>query len=344
MRVGLVGASGYTGAELARILSNHPRVELTVATSRQHAGVPLAQVFPHLQGRVDIVCEDVVIDALPERADLFFLAVPHQTAMSMVPKFLEAGRKVVDLSADFRIRDAATYEAWYQPHSSAQYLDEAVYGLPELYRDKVRQARLVANPGCYPTSVILALAPLLKAGVIDPDTLIVDSKSGVSGAGRGASVGSLYCEMGEGFKAYKVAEHRHTPEIEQELSVLAGRPVVLSFTPHLLPTSRGILSTIYAKTTGGLSEGTVVKLYDEFYRGEQFVRICAKGNYPATQFVRGSNFCDIGFKLDPRTDRIVVLSAIDNLVKGAAGQAVQNMNLLCGFPEGEGLAQMPLFP
>ncbi|MDH3359590.1 MAG: N-acetyl-gamma-glutamyl-phosphate reductase, partial [Desulfobulbaceae bacterium] len=215
IKVGLVGASGYTGAELARILCNHPQVELTVATSRQYAGKPLSDVFPHLRGKVDLVCEDVVAGELMDRADLFFLAVPHKTAMDLVPSFLEAGKKVVDLSADFRIHDAAVYEEWYQPHSATQYLEEAVYGLPELYRDKISAARLVANPGCYPTSVALGLAPLLKAGVVDPTNLIIDSKSGVSGAGRGANVGSLYCEMGEGFKAYGVGAHRHTPEIEQ---------------------------------------------------------------------------------------------------------------------------------
>jgi len=344
IRVGLVGASGYTGSELARILCNHPQVEITVATSRQYAGVPLSQVFPHLQGKVDIVCEDIEMARLPERADLFFLAVPHQTAMALVPAFLDAGRKVVDLSADFRIRDASVYEEWYQPHSAAGLLSEAVYGLPELYRQQVRSARLVANPGCYPTSIILGLAPLLKAGVVDLDSLVCDSKSGVSGAGRGANVGSLYCEMGEGFKAYKVGEHRHTPEIEQEVSALAGQPVALSFTPHLLPMSRGILSTIYAKTVAGLTDATVAGLYEEAYGTEPFVRLCPPGSYPATQYVRGSNFCDIGFKLDRRTGRIVVLSAIDNLVKGAAGQAVQNMNLVCGFPEEEGLGQAPLFP
>lgn len=344
IRVGLVGASGYTGAELGRILCNHKQVKLTVATSRQHAGTPLAEVFPHLRGKVDIVCEDVVVDQLMDRADLFFLAVPHKTAMELVPKFIEAGKKVVDLSADFRIHDASVYEAWYQPHSAAQYLAEAVYGLPELYRDKIAAARLVANPGCYPTSIILGLAPLLKAGVVDPETLVVDSKSGVSGAGRGANVGSLYCEMGEGFKAYKVGEHRHTPEIEQEISLLAGKSVVISFTPHLLPMSRGILSTIYADLKGKHDEAAIRKLYADFYQNEAFVRLCPAGDFPATQFVRGSNCCDIGFKVDKRTGRIVIVSVIDNLVKGAAGQAVQNMNLLCGFPEGEGLSQAPLFP
>lgn len=344
IRVGLVGASGYTGAELARILCNHPQAELTVATSRQYAGKPLAEVFPHLRGKMDLVCENVVADQLMERADLFFLAVPHKTAMELVPSFLEAGKKVVDLSADFRIHDASVYEAWYQPHSASQYLGEAVYGLPELYRQKIAAARLVANPGCYPTSVILALAPLLQAGVVDPSTLVIDSKSGVSGAGRGANVGSLYCEMGEGFKAYKVGAHRHTPEIEQEISLLAGQEVVVSFTPHLLPMSRGILSTTYATLDNGQDAASVRALYEDFYGQEPFVRLCPEGDFPATQFVRGSNCCDIGFKVDPRTGRIVIVSVIDNLVKGAAGQAVQNMNLLCGFPEGEGLAQAPLFP
>jgi len=344
LKIGIVGASGYTGEELARILSRHPGVELTVATSRQFAGQKLGDVFPNLRSIVDITLEDLGPDELVSRADLFFTAVPHQTAMDIVPKLLEAGRKVVDLSADFRISDAAVYEEWYQAHSAPEYLEQAVYGLPEINREKIEKSSLVANPGCYPTSIILGTAPLIKGGLIDAETIIADSKSGTSGAGRAAQVGSLFCEVADGFRAYKVGEHRHTPEIEQEISLLAGKQVNISFTPHLLPISRGILSTVYATLNKGADGASVAAAYDEFYRDEYFVRLCPAGNYPATQYVRGSNFCDIGFKADPRTGRLVILSAIDNLVKGASGQAVQNMNLMCGFAESEGLGVAPLFP
>jgi N-acetyl-gamma-glutamyl-phosphate reductase len=344
LRVGIIGSSGYTGVELARILSTHPEVELTVATSRQYAGKHLSEVFPSLRKRVDLVCENPAADELADRADFFFTAVPHKTAMDIVPPLLAAGKKVVDLSADFRIRDIAVYEQWYQPHSSAELVNEAVYGLPELYRDQVKNARLVANPGCYPTSITLGLAPLLRAKLIDPSTLIIDSKSGTSGAGRGANVGSLFCEVADGFRAYKVGgTHRHIPEIEQELSVLAGEPVTISFTPHLLPISRGILSSMYAAAPGA-DEQEIQQLYEKTYADEPFVRICPQGSFPATQYVRGSNCCDIGIKLDPRTGRIIVLSAIDNIAKGASGQAVQNMNLMNGFAETCGLLGAPFFP
>ncbi len=344
MRVGIVGASGYTGVELARLICAINGVKLTVATSRRHAGRPLAALFPNLKDRVNIVCEDLSAAELTKRADFFFTAVPHRTAMDIVPTLLGAGKKVVDLSADFRLRDAQVYEEWYQVHTAKEYLAEAVYGLPELYRNEIKTARLIANPGCYPTSAILGLAPLLKAGIIEPDTIIVDSKSGASGAGRAAQTGSLFCEVTEGFRAYKVGEHRHTPEIEQEVSMLCGRPVHISFTPHLLPVARGILSTIYAQTIEPVTEDDVGNIYNDFYNSEHFVRLCPPGIFPATQFVRGSNYCDLGFKLDGRTGRIVILAAIDNLVKGAAGQAVQNMNCMCGFPENQGLEAAPLFP
>jgi len=342
--VGIVGASGYTGVELARLLCHCPDVQLTVATSRQYKGRKLAEVYPNLAGLVDIVCEDLSAEELAERADLFFTAVPHQTAMAIVPDLLAAGKKVVDLSADFRLHDAAVYEKWYQAHTAQEYLAEAVYGLPELHRQKITAARLVANPGCYPTSVILGLAPLLKAGVVDTETIIADSKSGTSGAGRTAQTGTLFCEVTEGFKAYKVGAHRHTPEMEQEIGELCRKQVTISFTPHLLPISRGILSTIYAKLTGSMTDTEVHEMYSDFYKDETFVRVCEPGSFPATQFVRGSNFCDIGLKIDGRTGRIIILSAIDNLVKGAAGQAVQNMNLMCNLPETAGLLTVPLFP
>ena len=344
INVGIVGASGYTGVELARVLYNCPDVNLAVATSRQYKGKKLAEVYPNLAGMVDIACEDLSTEELIDRADLFFTAVPHQTAMGIVPDLLNAGKKVVDLSADFRLHDAEIYEKWYQKHTAQEYLAEAVYGLPELYRQQIANARLVANPGCYPTSVILGLAPLLQAGVVEPATIIVDSKSGASGAGRLAQTGTLFCEVADGFKAYKVGAHRHTPEMEQEISLLCKKAVAISFTPHLLPISRGILSTIYAKLTGPMSDSEVNDVYKSFYKDETFVRLCNPGNYPATQFVKGSNYCDIGVKIDNRTGRIIILSAIDNLVKGAAGQAVQNMNLMCNLPETRGLLAVPLFP
>lgn len=344
IRVAIVGASGYTGVELTRILSRHPEVELVGVTSRQHAGKELATVFPSLRGVTALLCEDVSPEELAGRADCIFTAVPHQTAMNLVPLYLAAGCKVVDLSADFRIHDAAVYEQWYQAHTATELLPEAAYGLPELHRAAIAGSRLVANPGCYPTSAILGLAPLLREGLIDPSTLIIDSKSGTSGAGRGALVGSLFCEVADGFRAYKVGEHRHTPEIEQELSLLCKQEVKVSFTPHLVPMSRGILSTIYAKTVKTLDQNALHSLYQSFYEGEYFVRVLPAGAIPATQFVRGSNFCDIGFKYDPRTGRVIILSAIDNLVKGAAGQAVQNMNLMYGLAEKTGLELVPLFP
>ncbi len=345
LTVGIVGASGYTGVELARILATHPQVRLTVATSRQYDGKPLAEVFPNLRKRVDLVCENLGVEQLVDRADFFFTAVPHKTAMDMVPGLLAAGKKVVDLSADFRLRDPEVYETWYQKHTSPHLITEAAYGLPELYRKQVSAARLTANPGCYPTSIILALAPLLRHGLIDPATLIIDSKSGTSGAGRAANVGTLFCEVTDGFRAYKVGgSHRHLPEIEQELSAAAGRPVTVSFTPHLLPLSRGILSTSYASLTAQGKAADLQQLYEDTYADEPFVRVLPEGTLPATQYVRGSNCCDIALQRDRRTGRVIVLSAIDNIVKGASGQAVQNMNLMCGFAETEGLLGAPFFP
>lgn len=345
LNVAIIGASGYTGVELARILCNHPEVRLTAATSRQYAGQALSQVFPSLRQKTDLVCENLSTDELCGRADFFFTAVPHKTAMDIVPALLAAGKKVVDLSADFRLRDVAVYEEWYQKHSAADLLKEAVYGLPELYRERIRSSRLIANPGCYPTSIILALAPLLKGAVIDPRSIIADSKSGTSGAGRAAQVGSLFCEVADGFRAYKVGgTHRHTPEIEQEINTFLPEPVRISFTPHLLPISRGILSTIYAQLHPEIQHADVTQLYEKMYAQEPFVRILPDNNFPATQYVRGSNFCDLGFKIDTRTGRIIIMSAIDNIVKGAAGQAVQNMNLMCGFTETAGLEGAPFFP
>jgi N-acetyl-gamma-glutamyl-phosphate reductase len=345
INVGIIGSSGYTGAELARILCNHPEVRITVVTSRQNAGRPLSEIFPSLRGKVDLICENLSPAELCKKADFFFTAVPHKTAMDLVPDLLATGKKVVDLSADYRLRNVSIYEEWYQPHSSSQLLGEAVYGLPELYRHSISGARLVANPGCYPTSIILGLAPLLKAGAVVAQTIIADSKSGTSGAGRAAQTGSLFCEVHDGFRPYKVGRaHRHTPEIEQELGALAGADVHISFTPHLLPISRGILSTVYASLVPGFDREKIDALYYNQYRNEPFIRLLKEDSFPATQYVRGSNFCDISYKIDHTTNRIIVMSAIDNIVKGASGQAVQNMNLMQGFEETSGLTTVPLFP
>ncbi len=345
LRVAIIGASGYTGGELVRLLSSHPDVSVTAATSRQHEGKPLSSIYPHLQQRTDLVCTNPSPAELAELADFYFCAVPHQAAMALVPGLIEAGRKVVDLSADFRFRDVAVYEQWYQPHSAPELAAAAVYGLPELYRERIRSAELVGNPGCYPTGIILALAPLLQAGIIDTDSIIIDAKSGTSGAGRGAGQATLYCEITDGFRAYKVGgQHRHTPEIEQHLSDCAARPVTVTFTPHLLPVSRGILSTIYATLATSADEVQLRELLYQRYREEPFIRILDRGQQPATQYVRGSNHCDIALTLEERTNRVILTAAIDNLVKGAAGQAVQNMNLMCGFTETTGLNQVPLFP
>jgi len=344
INIAIIGASGYTGAELTRILSNHPQANLSVATSRQYAGKNLSEVFPHLRTKTDLQCEDLTLDEICERADMIFTAVPHKTAMNIVPQLLQKNKKVIDLSADFRIRDVGIYEEWYQPHSAAAYIDKATYGLPELHRQKIQNSDLVANPGCYPTSIILALAPLLKNNIIRHESIIADSKSGTSGAGRAASVATLYCEVADGFKPYKVASHRHTPEIEQELSLLAGNQIMLSFTPHLLPISRGILSTVYAELRENITSGRINEIYQESYENEPFIRYLGENCPPATQYVRGSNFCDLSYTLDQRTNRIIVMSAIDNIVKGASGQAVQNMNLMLGFDEQEGLSGVPFFP
>lgn len=345
LKVAVVGASGYTGVELVRILHNHPEVAVTTVTSEQSSGKTLSDVFPSLRGRYDTVLEPLIPEKIAEKVDIIFTALPHKAAMAVVPAFLDAGKIVVDLSADYRLQDPAVYAAWYEPHQNPNLLSEAVYGLPELRREEITAARLVANPGCYPTSIILGLMPLLKAGLIDTASIIADSKSGVSGAGRGAKVDSLYCEVNEGFKAYGVGGvHRHIPEIEQELSLLAGVKTIISFTPHLVPMDRGILSTVYAVPKKSMNAAALHALFEEQYDGEAFVRILPLGQFPSTGFVRGSNFCDIGVTVDQRSGRIIVVSAIDNLVKGAAGQAVQNMNIVCDFPEVMGLELMPLYP
>jgi N-acetyl-gamma-glutamyl-phosphate reductase len=345
LNVAIVGASGYTGLELIRILHCHPEVAVTCLTSEQSAGRKISDVFPTLRGRCDLVLENLEPVRVAEKADIIFTALPHKAAMEVVPTFLKLGKHVIDLSADYRLHDPDVYGAWYEPHLNPANLKKAVYGLPEIRRAKIKGTRLVANPGCYPTSIILALAPLLKSGSINLSEIIADSASGVTGAGRSAKVDSLYCEVNEGYKAYGVGGvHRHTPEIEQELSLLAGEGLQVTFTPHLVPMDRGILSTVYARPHKPTSTEKLLAVYNDFYRGEPFVRVLPQGCLPSTAFVRGSNFCDLSPVVDARTGRIIIVSAIDNLVKGASGQAVQNMNIVCGFPETMGLDGLALFP
>jgi N-acetyl-gamma-glutamyl-phosphate reductase len=344
VKVAVYGASGYTGLELMRILARHPGVELTYVTSREYQGRPVAEVFPALADIVKLSFVEPDPAAIASATEVVFLAVPHKTAMEVVPKFLAAGVRVLDLSADFRFRDQAVYEAWYQPHSAPELLAEAVYGLPELHQNKIRTARLVGNPGCYPTCVILGLAPLVKGRLVHPDTLIADCKSGVTGAGRGANLGTSFSEVTDCLRAYKVGDHRHTPEMEQELSLLAGKTAKITFTPHLVPLSRGILGTLYAQLVNPLTDDEVRKVYRAFYRDQPFVRLMPPGTWPSTQQVRASNYCDLAFKVDQERGRITVVSAIDNLTRGASGLAVYNFNLMAGFPETLGLDLVPLAP
>ena len=344
-KIAIVGSSGYTGGELFRILLGHPRVTVTAVTSEKSAGRPITSIFPHLLGLTDLVCEAFEPEAIARKAELAFLALPHVTAQEAAYHLFKLGLKVVDLSADYRLSDPAVYEKWYEhTHQHPELLKKAVYGLPELYREKIKNAALIANPGCYPTSAILGLAPLLKGKMVDTASIVIDSKSGVSGAGRSPALAQHYPEANEGFMAYKVGSHRHTPEIEQELSLLAGERITVSFTPHLVPMNRGILTTIYAGLSQAIDIARLHAAYAEFYKNEVFVRLLPIGQFPNVRNMRGANFCDIGVHVDPRTNRAVVVTAIDNLVKGAAGQAVQNMNLMLGFEETEGLRFAGLFP
>lgn len=343
MRAAVVGATGYAGAETVRILAGHPDVRLSMLTSRQHAGTSFDSVYPALSGHVDLACEAYDPKRICDAADVVFTALPHKLPMELVPELLEKGKKVVDLSADFRFRSLEAYERHYQPHSAPELLDRAVYGLSEIYRDAVRGADLVGNPGCYPTCILLPLVPLLKAGLVDRRSLVSDAKSGVSGAGRSPAVGTLYAEVTESFKAYKVAAHRHNPEIDEILSREAGEPVHLTFVPHLVPMSRGMLATTYAALSGDADEEKIRECLVDAYAGAPFVRLCEGGRLPETRHVRATNYCDIGFRVDATAGRLVLISAIDNLVKGAAGQAVQNMNLMMGLAEMAGLDGTP-FP
>ena len=342
IKAAVVGATGYTGLELVRILSTHKDVDLTAVTSRSKSATLFSEIFPSFKNIVSLEIEEFDAAAIARVADLAFVALPHGSAMDVVASLLSEGLRVVDLSADFRFSSLSTYEHWYGSHSHPDLLKEAVYGLPELNREMISTARLVANPGCYPTSVILPLVPLLKERYIAKEGIVANSASGASGAGRSASLPNIYCEINDSFKAYKVGEHRHTPEIEELLSSAAGDDLAITFTPHLLPMNRGICSTITAKLQRDLSTKEILKSLEDFYRNDEFVRLCHEGTYPDTADVRGSNYCDIGIKVDERTGMLVVVSVIDNLVKGAAGQAVQNMNIMFGIDEREGLHHVPL--
>ena len=350
IRAGIIGATGYAGNELVRILMGHKEVEIKWYGSRSYIDKKYAEVYQNMFEIVDDVCLDDNMDELASQVDVIFTATPQGFLAGVLTEDILNKVKIIDLSADFRIKDVSVYEKWYKiEHKSPQFIEEAVYGLCEINRDKVKGARLIANPGCYTTCSILTAYPLVKEGMIDPNTLIIDAKSGTSGAGHGAKLPNLFCEVNENMKAYGVTNHRHTPEIEEQLGYAAGKEIVVNFTPHLVPMNRGILATEYAtlvkKADGSLPSYKEVKaVYDKYYAKEKFVRVLEKDVCPETKWVEGSNYVDVNFKIDERTGRIVMMGALDNLVKGAAGQAVQNMNLLFGFDEAEGLNMVPMFP
>lgn len=350
VKVGIIGATGYAGNELVRLLMGHKDVEIKWYGSRSYIDKKYAEVYQNMFEIVEDNCLDDNMEELASKVDVIFTATPQGFLAGVLTEEILSRVKIIDLSADFRIKDVKTYEKWYKiEHKSPQFIEEAVYGLCEINRDKVKGARLIANPGCYTTCSILTAYPLVKEGLIDPDTLIIDAKSGTSGAGRGAKLPNLFCEVNENMKAYGVTNHRHTPEIEEQLGYAAGKEIMVNFTPHLVPMNRGILATEYAalnkKADGTLpTYGEVKAIYDKYYKNEKFVRVLEKDVCPETKWVEGSNYVDVNFKIDERTGRIVMMGALDNLVKGVAGQAVQNMNLLFGFDEAEGLNLVPMFP
>ncbi len=350
VKAGIIGATGYAGGELVRLLIQHRDVEIVWYGSRSYIDKKYASVYGNMFQIVDAVCMDDNMEQLADMVDVIFTATPQGLCAALVNEEILKKVKIIDLSADFRIKDVSTYEKWYGiEHKSPQYIEEAVYGLCEINRESVKGARIVANPGCYTTCSILTAYPLVKEGLIDPHTLIIDAKSGTSGAGRGAKVNNLYCEVNENIKAYGVTTHRHTPEIEEQLGYAAGEEILINFTPHLVPMNRGILATEYAslkkKADGTLPTYEEIKaVYDKYYDKEKFVRVLEKDVCPETKWVEGSNYVDVNFKIDERTGRIIMMGALDNLVKGAAGQAVQNMNLLFGLEESEGLDLVPMFP
>ena len=345
IKVGIIGATGYAGSELVRILLGHKDVEIKWYGSRSYIDKKYASIYQNFFQLVDANCMDDNMEVLADQVDVIFTATPQGLCASLVNEEILSKVKIIDLSADFRIKDVKVYEEWYKlEHKSPQFIEEAVYGLCEINREDVKKARLVANPGCYTTCSILTCYPLVKEGIIDPNTIIVDAKSGTSGAGRGAKVDNLFCEVNENMKAYGVATHRHTPEIEEQLGYACGEKITINFTPHLVPMNRGILATAYASLKKDVTYEEVKAIYDKYYADEKFVRVLEKDVCPQTKWVEGSNYVDVNFKIDPRTNRSIMMGAIDNLVKGAAGQAVQNMNLMFGLKESEGLELVPMFP
>ncbi len=345
IKIGIIGSTGYAGNELVRLLLQHKEAEIIWYGSRSYIDKKYAEVYANMFQLVEDVCLDDNMEELAKQVDVIFTATPQGLCASLVNEEILSKTKVIDLSADFRIKDKAVYEKWYGiEHKSPQFLEEAVYGLCEVNREQIKKARLVANPGCYPTCSFLTIYPLVKEGIIDPNTIIIDAKSGTSGAGRGAKVNNLFCEVNENIKAYGVTTHRHTPEIEEQLSYQAGIPVIINFTPHLVPMNRGILVTAYATLLKDMKEEEIREIYHNYYEKEQFVRVLNAQVCPETRWVEGSNYVDVNFKIDRRTNHIIMMGAMDNLVKGAAGQAVQNMNLMFGLKEQEGLMQVPMFP
>lgn len=350
LKVAIAGASGYTGGELLRLLFRHPHIEIVSATSEKSSGKLISQVFPNLKDFFNLTLQPLVPSRIAEEADLIFTALPHGSSIGPVAEFVKCGKRVVDLSADFRLKDPSIYEKWYgTEHADAALLADSVYGLPELYRDKIKGSMLIANPGCYPTASILALAPLMKSGLIKSGIgikgqIYIDAKSGISGAGRGPALAYHFPEANEGLEAYKVGTHRHIPEIEQVLSDIAGTNIQVCFVPHIIPVNRGLLSTVYVPMLEPVEVKDIAGLYQRFYTNEPFVRVLDPGLQPNIRDVRGANFCDIGVAIDSRTNCLIITAAIDNLVKGAAGTAVQNMNIMMGFEETTGLMQPGLFP
>lgn len=345
IKAGIIGSTGYAGGELVRILMGHKDVEIKWYGSRSYIDKKYADVYQNMFQIVDAVCMDDNMEALADEVDVIFTATPQGLCASLVSEEILSKVKIVDLSADFRIKDVNIYEEWYKiKHPAPQFIEEAVYGLCEVNREAIRNARLIANPGCYPTCSFLSVYPLAKEGLIDMNTIIIDAKSGTSGAGRGAKTDNLYCEVNENIKAYGVAGHRHTPEIEEQLGYASGENTTINFTPHLVPMNRGILVTAYASLKKETNYEAIKAVYDKYYDNEKFVRVLEKDVCPQTKWVEGSNYVDVNFKIDPRTNRIIMMGAMDNLVKGAAGQAVQNMNLMFGLPETEGLNLVPMFP
>jgi N-acetyl-gamma-glutamyl-phosphate reductase len=345
IKAAIIGVTGYVGQELFRILNSNPNVEVTHITSVSYQGKELSEIYENFNKTTTLICTEANIDKIADAVDVMFIALPHGIASKEITQSVLDKCKVIDLGADFRLKDKAVYEEWYATkHEGESLLDKAVYGLCELNREKIKGAFLIANPGCYTTCSILSLTPLLKEGLIDPDSIIIDAKSGVTGAGRSINLGTAYCETNESIKAYKIGAHRHTPEIEQELSFAANKKITLSFTPHLTPMNRGILTTSYAKLKGNVDYKTIKVVYEKYYKDEYFIRLTKEEIFPETKWVKGSNFVDIGFKIDKRTNNIIVIGAIDNLIKGAAGQAVQNMNIMFNFDEKTAIDNAGIFP